>query len=65
MNRIKCVNKHCSNHTDEGYFIGLFCYPCYVAATETDFRTMKSVVRENIALKEKIKFCSDILKLDV
>ena len=29
----KCVVKGCSNHRDEGKFVGEFCSPCYTMLT--------------------------------
>lgn len=29
----KCVVKGCSNHSDEGEFVGEFCRPCYTMLT--------------------------------
>lgn len=33
MSRIRCIIKHCSNHTDEGKFVGELCSPCHSFVT--------------------------------
>lgn len=34
MSRIRCIVKHCQNHTDEGKFVGELCSPCHTFITK-------------------------------
>ena len=35
---IKCLVHDCTNHTDEGGFVGNFCVPCYTMLTTQNIK---------------------------
>lgn len=41
-NRMKCIVHKCSNHTDEGKFIGAICVPCFTYITSGEIGFMDS-----------------------
>jgi hypothetical protein len=56
--RIPCVVLGCSNHTDEGEFVGVFCRPCY------DFAAMGQG-QHSQSYRNALRFLSQVLGLAV
>ncbi len=55
--RKKCLVRGCTNHTDEGGFVGELCVPCYHLVTQHD---IKREAKSHAALVEALEGFLDL-----